>query len=149
MLNDVTAFMRGNGSGGDASLAVDSLTKVDSLSLGVVMIRELAWHAGNLNISYPVVHQHFPSDLRSCHPVRGRNLGILVKPAVESGLDHVAQYHHHNSDNPYQSVTHNIVFYYWILRRFAPQDDSKAKCCHDDSKAKCCHSERSEESLQM
>ena len=100
MLQDMAALMGGDGRGRDAAAGIDFAAEVDGLGLGVVMVGQAAFDAGDLDIVDAVFTQHLLGDLGAGQAGRQGYLGVFRKPALQGLLDDETGHHHSDHDNP-------------------------------------------------
>ena len=109
MLEYMAALMGSHRGSGDVALPVNRFAEVHRLCLRVVMVRQGTSDRSDFHVSYSVVPQHLACYIGSCHAVAGRNLGVLVEPALKHRLDDVAEHHHADDDYPDHLILHILV----------------------------------------
>ena len=99
MLHGMAALVGGNGSGGDGAAGIDALAEVDGVVGGVVVVGELAGGGDDADVIYAVVVEHLLGHLAAGHAAGERLFAVLLKLALQVGLDQITEDGHSAKDD--------------------------------------------------
>ena len=90
MLHGVSAFVGGDGRGGDARRRIDRIAQVDGHRLGIEVVGEVSPDVGDLHVVDVVLAQHLLGDLGAGQPAGELNLRVFLEDRLQTRLDDVS-----------------------------------------------------------